>query len=44
MILVKLLVLATSSLALELSHCQKVEFEVSGDSPGLLYTNPNGSK
>ncbi len=33
------LVLAISSLALELLHCQKVEFEVSDDSPGLRYTS-----
>ena len=33
-----------TSLALELSCCQQVEFEVREDSPGLRYTTPDGSK
>ncbi len=38
------IVLAISSLTLELPHCQEVEFEVRDGSPGLRYTTPDGSK
>ena len=40
----QVLATAGTSLALELSGCQQIDFEVMDDSPGLLYTAPDGSK
>ena len=39
-------VLATpgTSLTMELSGCQQIEFEVRDDSPGLRHTAPDGSR